>query len=85
VSQHATHPITAAPRRAVVTGSAGFIGSHLAHALVQAGTTVIGVDRRAPAADATASANLAVLRGLPGYHHTTTSPPTSSTARSIPS
>ncbi|GAA2651465.1 NAD-dependent epimerase/dehydratase family protein [Streptomyces aculeolatus] len=69
--QHEQHPTTAPLRRAVVTGSAGFIGSHLAHALVQAGTTVIGVDRRAPATDATAHANLACLRGLPGYHHIT--------------
>ncbi|MFF5757506.1 NAD-dependent epimerase/dehydratase family protein [Streptomyces longwoodensis] len=69
--QHEQHPTTAAPRRAVVTGSAGFIGSHLAHALVQAGSTVIGVDRRDPSSDATAIANLASLRGIPGYHHIT--------------
>ncbi|WP_371602284.1 NAD-dependent epimerase/dehydratase family protein [Streptomyces sp. NBC_01220] len=69
--QHEQHPTTAVPRRAVVTGSAGFIGSHLAHALVQAGTTVIGVDRRDPSSDATAAANLGALRGLPGYHHVT--------------
>ncbi|MEW2634276.1 NAD-dependent epimerase/dehydratase family protein [Streptomyces sp. NPDC048389] len=70
--QHEQPPTTtAAPRRAVVTGSAGFIGSHLAHALVQAGTTVIGVDRRDPSTDPTAAANLAALRGLPGYHHVT--------------
>jgi nucleoside-diphosphate-sugar epimerase len=55
----------------VVTGSAGFIGSHLAHTLVQAGTTVVGVDRRDPSADATATANLSALRGLPGYVHVT--------------
>ncbi|MFD1276175.1 NAD-dependent epimerase/dehydratase family protein [Streptomyces kaempferi] len=29
-----------------MTGSAGFIGSHLAHAPVQASTTVIGMDRK---------------------------------------
>ncbi|MDF9814034.1 NAD-dependent epimerase/dehydratase family protein [Streptomyces sp. SPB162] len=69
--QHEQPPATAAPRRAVVTGSAGFIGSHLAHALVKAGTTVIGVDRRDPATDPTAAANLAALRGLSGYHHVT--------------
>ncbi|MEU6170102.1 NAD-dependent epimerase/dehydratase family protein [Streptomyces tanashiensis] len=62
---------TAVPRRAVVTGAAGFIGSHLAHALVQAGAIVIGVDRRDPATDPTAAANLAVLQGLPGYMHVT--------------
>ncbi|SNX88516.1 nucleoside-diphosphate-sugar epimerase [Streptomyces sp. TLI_55] len=59
------------PRRAVVTGVAGFIGSHLAHALSQAGTTVIGVDRRDPATDPTAAANLAQLRSFPGYVHVT--------------
>ncbi|WP_233435895.1 NAD-dependent epimerase/dehydratase family protein [Streptomyces anulatus] len=69
--QHEQPPTNAAPRRAVVTGSAGFIGSHLAHALVQAGTTVIGVDRRDPSTDPTAAANLAALRGRPGYHHVT--------------
>ncbi|MFI1888777.1 NAD-dependent epimerase/dehydratase family protein [Streptomyces jumonjinensis] len=69
--QHEQPPTTAAPRRAVVTGSAGFIGSHLAHALVQAGTTVIGVDRRDPSTDATGAANLAALRGFSGYHHVT--------------
>lgn len=55
----------------MVTGSAGFIGSHLAHALVQAGAVVVGVDRRDPATDHTAAANLAVLRGLSGYMHVT--------------
>ncbi|MFE7624456.1 NAD-dependent epimerase/dehydratase family protein [Streptomyces sp. NPDC057509] len=69
--QHEQPPINASPRRAVVTGSAGFIGSHLAHALVQAGTTVIGVDRRDSSTDPTAAANLAALRGRPGYHHVT--------------
>ncbi|WP_308114126.1 NAD-dependent epimerase/dehydratase family protein [Streptomyces brasiliscabiei] len=59
------------PRRAVVTGAAGFIGSHLAHALVQAGTTVIGVDRRDPATDQAAATNLAPLRALPGYMNVT--------------
>ncbi|MFF3860132.1 NAD-dependent epimerase/dehydratase family protein [Streptomyces sp. NPDC002209] len=71
MSQHLSHPTAAVPRRAVVTGAAGFIGSHLAHALVQAGAVVIGVDRRDPATDRTAAANLSVLRGLPGYMHVT--------------
>lgn len=69
--QHPSHLTTAAPRRAVVTGAAGFIGSHLAHALVQAGAIVVGVDRRDPATDPVAAANLAVLQGLPGYMHVT--------------
>ncbi|WP_307787407.1 NAD-dependent epimerase/dehydratase family protein [Streptomyces musisoli] len=71
MSQHPSHLTTAVPRRAVVTGAAGFIGSHLAHALVQAGAVVVGVDRRDPATDPTAAANLAVVRGLPGYMHVT--------------
>jgi nucleoside-diphosphate-sugar epimerase len=62
---------TTVPRRAVVTGSAGFIGSHLAHTLVQAGTTVIGVDCRDPSTDPAGAANLAALRARPGYHHIT--------------
>ncbi|ANZ14906.1 NAD-dependent epimerase/dehydratase family protein [Streptomyces noursei] len=61
----------AIPRRALVTGAAGFIGSHLAQTLAQAGTTVIGVDRRDPTRDQTAAANLAPLHGLPGYLHIT--------------
>ncbi|WP_329620053.1 NAD-dependent epimerase/dehydratase family protein [Streptomyces sp. NBC_01255] len=71
MSQHLPHVTTAFPRRAVVTGAAGFIGSHLAHTLAQAGTVVIGVDRRNPAVDHTAAANLAPLHGLPGYVHIT--------------
>lgn len=54
-------------RRAVITGSAGFIGSHLAQALLQDGTTVIGLDRRDAATDRSAAANLAPLIGQPGY------------------
>ncbi|MEU8526818.1 NAD-dependent epimerase/dehydratase family protein [Streptomyces sp. NPDC048629] len=71
MSHHPSHLTAAVPRRAVVTGAAGFIGSHLAHALVQAGAVVIGVDRRGPATDPTAAANLSVLQGLPGYMHVT--------------
>ncbi|MFE0132368.1 NAD-dependent epimerase/dehydratase family protein [Streptomyces sp. NPDC059037] len=55
----------------MVTGAAGFIGSHLAHALLQSGTIVIGVDRRDPATDQIAAANLAGLQGVPGYMHIT--------------
>ncbi|MFE6287836.1 NAD-dependent epimerase/dehydratase family protein [Streptomyces sp. NPDC057877] len=71
VSQHPSNPTTAVLRRAVVTGAAGFIGSHLAHALAQTGATVIGVDRRNPATDPTAALNLAPLQGTPGYMHVT--------------
>ncbi|WP_329428833.1 NAD-dependent epimerase/dehydratase family protein [Streptosporangium sp. NBC_01495] len=55
------------PRRAVVTGSAGFIGSHLALALLQHGATVIGVDRRDAGADHAAAANLAAMHDHPGF------------------
>ncbi|MDX2525179.1 NAD-dependent epimerase/dehydratase family protein [Streptomyces europaeiscabiei] len=71
MSESTSASTTPTPRRAVVTGAAGFIGSHLAHTLLQAGTTVIGVDRRDPAADQTAAANLAASHGLPGYMHIT--------------
>ena len=54
-------------RAAVVTGVAGFIGSHLAESLLARGWTVIGVDRRAPASDRVAAVNLAELTGQPGF------------------
>ncbi len=34
--------------RAVVTGSAGFVGTHLVHELAGRGADVVGIDRRAP-------------------------------------
>ncbi|MFF1676139.1 NAD-dependent epimerase/dehydratase family protein [Streptomyces sp. NPDC058256] len=71
MSQRPSASAAPVPRRAVVTGVAGFIGSHLAHSLLQAGTTVIGVDRRDPATDRAAATNLAALDGLPGYIHVT--------------
>ncbi|WP_328869662.1 NAD-dependent epimerase/dehydratase family protein [Streptomyces sp. NBC_00287] len=64
-------PATRRVQRALVTGSAGFIGSHLAETLARSGTTVIGVDRRDPATDRTAAANLTSLHGLPSYTHIT--------------
>ncbi|MDT3397627.1 NAD-dependent epimerase/dehydratase family protein [Streptomyces sp. B1866] len=54
-------------RRVVVTGSAGFIGSHLSRALLAAGVTVVGVDRRNPTSDPVAAANLAELGGFPRH------------------
>ena len=58
------------PRRVVVTGAAGFIGSHLTDALLNNGTTVIAVDKR-DHNDPAAAANLAPLHGRPGYHPVT--------------
>lgn len=56
-------------RRVVVTGAAGFIGSHLAATLLRNGTTVIGVDRRDAVKDRGAAANLAALGSRRGYIH----------------
>lgn len=58
-----------AGQRVVVTGAAGFIGSHLATALVRCGATVIGIDRRVPHQDGTAAANLADLIGVPSFRY----------------
>lgn len=54
-------------QRAVVTGVAGFIGSHLATALISAGATVIGIDRRSPHDDQSAAINLAALVDAPNF------------------
>lgn len=53
--------------RAVVTGAAGFIGSHLVETLLQRGTTVLGVDRRSPRDNAMAAENLEGVMGQPGF------------------
>ncbi|MEN3362472.1 MAG: hypothetical protein V7637_6454 [Mycobacteriales bacterium] len=53
--------------RVVVTGAAGFIGSHLAEAVGARGATVLGVDRRDPSSDANAAANLRELLGSSGF------------------
>ncbi|GAB3448661.1 NAD-dependent epimerase/dehydratase family protein [Actinophytocola sediminis] len=58
-----------AGQRAVVTGVAGFIGSHLASALIRAGATVIGIDRRSPHNDHAAATNLAALLDAPNLTH----------------
>src|SRR5260370_9694181 len=51
--------------RVLVTGVAGFIGSHLAEGLLRRGVAVTGVDARSPASDPGAAENLA---GLVGHH-----------------
>jgi UDP-glucuronate 4-epimerase len=53
-------------KRALVTGVAGFIGSHLAAELLRRGWLVTGVDTRSPASDPVAAENLA---GLTGKRH----------------
>ncbi|MGP4083737.1 NAD-dependent epimerase/dehydratase family protein [Streptomyces sp. KR55] len=68
---HLTHPPDLSTpqrlRRVVVTGAAGFIGSHLSRALLEAGTTVIGVDRRDPRRDPLAATNLTELTAFPNF------------------
>ncbi|GAA1613695.1 NAD-dependent epimerase/dehydratase family protein [Nonomuraea maheshkhaliensis] len=54
-------------RRVVVTGAAGFIGSHLCQALITRGVTVIGVDRRDPSRHSIAAQNLADIRDHPAF------------------
>jgi len=53
---------------ALVTGVAGFIGSHLAEELLRQGWVVTGLDRRSPAADPVAGANLSGLIGHERFH-----------------
>jgi nucleoside-diphosphate-sugar epimerase len=48
---------------ALITGAAGFIGSHLAAELLRRGWLVTGVDARSPASDPVAAENLSVLMG----------------------
>jgi UDP-glucose 4-epimerase len=56
------------PSRALVTGAAGFIGSHLAERLLDRGVTVLGVDRLSDYYDpAIKAANVAPLADRPGF------------------
>lgn len=54
----------------LVTGAAGFIGSHVAHALLARGETVVGFDNHNDYYDVRLKeARLARLQALPGYVH----------------
>ena len=53
--------------RALITGVAGFIGSHLAAELLCRGWAVTGLDVRSPASDPVAAENLAELTGDPRF------------------
>lgn len=56
---------------ALVTGAAGFIGSHLSAALLDSGTTVAGIDCFTDYYPrALKEANLAALKGRPGFSFT---------------
>ncbi|HLS84407.1 MAG TPA: NAD-dependent epimerase [Arenimonas sp.] len=56
----------------LVTGTAGFIGSHVAHVLLTRGEQVIGFDNLNDYYDPTLKhARLARLQALPGYTHVT--------------
>ncbi len=54
-------------QRALVTGAAGFIGSHLAAGLLHEGWHVTGLDTRYPASDPVAAENLAGLMPHPHF------------------
>jgi len=54
----------------LVTGSAGFIGSHVAHRLLDRGDEVVGLDNLNPYYDPSLKqARLARLEAQPGYRH----------------
>lgn len=51
----------------VVTGVCGFVGFHLAQALLDRGATVIGVDQRGPGSGPRVVGQLRRLQGRPGF------------------
>ncbi len=53
--------------RALITGAAGFIGSHLAAELLRRGWSVTGLDARSPASDPVVGENLAELTVDPRF------------------
>src|SRR5947207_9053761 len=53
--------------RVVVTGAAGFIGSHLVQGRVDRNLDVVGIDRRSPRSDALAELNLREVLSHPRF------------------
>lgn len=73
-SPEENHPREGAPPDTVlVTGARGFVGSHLAAALVARGARVIGVDKRPGSREVRAASVLRPLQGDPGFRLVTAS------------